>query len=54
MTIQHSITIKARYANRLEHTNFFIVDATSMEAIDALFDPVLEMGQWDITPVIEK
>jgi len=25
-----------------------------MEAIDALFDPVLEMGQWDITPVIEK
>jgi len=50
----HGITIKARYANRLEHTNFFIVEATSMEAIDALFDPVLEMGQWDITPVIEK
>jgi len=50
----HGITIKARYANRLEHTNFFIVNATSMEAIDALFDPVLEMGQWDITPVIEK
>ena len=52
--VDHGITIKARYANRLEHINFFIVEATSMEAIDALFDPVLEMGQWYRTPVIEK
>jgi hypothetical protein len=50
----YGITIKARYANRLEHDNFFIIEATSMEAIDALFDPVLEMGQWAMTPVIEK
>ena len=50
----HDITVKARYVNRLEHTSFFIIEAPSMEAIDDLFDAVLELGQWDITPVIEK
>lgn len=48
------VTIKARYANRLEHTTFFVIQAESMESIDSLFDPVLEMGNWEITPVIEK
>ncbi|MDA8604266.1 DUF3303 domain-containing protein [Alphaproteobacteria bacterium] len=50
----HGITVHGRYGNRLEHTNFYILEASSMEDIDALFDPVLEMGNWDITPVVKK
>jgi hypothetical protein len=30
------------------------MEANSMEDIDALFDPVLELGSWEITPVIKK
>ena len=51
---KHNIVVQGRYSNRLEHTNFYIMEANGMEDIDALFDPVLELGSWEITPVIKK
>ena len=51
---KYNIEVHGRYNNRLEHTNFYIMEANSMEDIDALFDPVLELGSWEITPVIKK
>jgi hypothetical protein len=54
MPQRHNITVHGRYGNRLEHINFYILEAISMEDIDAFFDPVLELGDCDITPVIKK
>ena len=51
---KHNIVVHERYSNRLEHTNFYIMETNSLEDIDALFDPVLELGSWEITPVIKK
>lgn len=48
------IKVHARYANRLEHTNYYVIESDSMEDIDKLFEPLLTMGHWDITPVIKK
>jgi hypothetical protein len=42
------------YGNRLEHTLFVICEADSMEQLDAAFDPILEMGQYTVTPVMER
>jgi hypothetical protein len=30
------------------------VEADSMESIDAMFDPILEFAQFEITPVIKR
>ena len=51
---EFGVTIHARYSNRLEHTNFYVIEAKDMESIDKLFEPVLIMGHWDITPVVKK
>ena len=51
---KHNITIHGHFGNRLEHTNYYIIEAISMEDVDALFEPVLELGDWEITPVIKK
>ncbi len=50
---EHNVQVHARYGNRLEHTNFYVIEADSMEDINALFDPVLELGDWDLTPVMK-
>ena len=51
---EFGVTIHARYSNRLEHTNFYVIESNDMESIDKLFEPVLTLGHWDITPVVKK
>ena len=50
----NKIRIVAAYGNRLEHKLFIIIEADRMEDIDAHFDPVLEIGNYDITPMMER
>ncbi len=50
----HGVKVHKMYGNRLEHTPFIIYEADSMEQLDAAFDPILEMGQYTITPVMER
>jgi len=50
----HGVKVHGQYSNRLEHTNFIVCEADSFEAIDAAFDPILEMGHFKVTPVIKR
>jgi hypothetical protein len=50
----HGVKVHKMYGNRLEHTLFVICEADSMEQLDAAFDPILEMGQYTVTPVMER
>ncbi|MDA0361726.1 MAG: hypothetical protein O3A45_01830 [Proteobacteria bacterium] len=47
-------TIRWRYANRMEHITFFILEVDSFEQIDLAFDAVIWFGHFEITPVIKK
>ena len=38
--------------NRLEHATYLLVEADRFEAIDTVFDPILELGHYDIKPVV--
>ena len=42
------------YSNRLEHTLFIVCEADSFEALDQAFDPILEMGHLEVTPVMKR
>ena len=44
----------SHYANRLEHTNFIVCETDSFESLDAAFDPILEMGHFEATPVMKR
>ena len=46
--------IHANYVNRLEHKGYMVVEADSFEQIDAAFDSVLEMGHFEVTPVMQR
>ena len=48
------IKVHANYVNRLEHKGYMVVEADSFEQIDAAFDPVLEMGHFEVTPVMQR
>ncbi|MDB4203048.1 hypothetical protein N9767_01565 [Planktomarina temperata] len=48
------LKIHANYVNRLEHKGYMVVEADSFEQIDAAFDPVLEMGHFEVTPVMQR
>jgi hypothetical protein len=50
----HGLKIHANYVNRLEHKGYMVVEADSFEQIDAAFDPVLEMGHFEVTPVMQR
>ena len=50
----HGVKVHKMYGNRFEHTLFVICEADSMEQLDAAFDPILEMGQYTVTPVMER
>ena len=50
----HGLKIHANYVNRLEHKGYMVVEADSFEQIDAAFDPVLEMGNFEVTPVMQR
>lgn len=51
---EHGIKVHGHYSNRLEHTNYMILEAKTFEQLDAAFDPILEMGHFEITPVIQR
>ena len=42
------------YSNRLEHTQFVVCEAESMEQLDAGFSPILDYGNFEVTPVMER
>ena len=44
--------VHASYSNRLEHTSFMIREADTFEQLDAAFDPILEMGNFEVGPVV--
>ena len=46
------VTVHSVYSNRPEHTMFMVLEADTFEQIDDFFDPLLEMGHTEITPVI--
>ena len=51
---EHGVKIHFQVVNRLEHNIFLLVEADSMESIDAMFDPILEFGHFEITPAIKR
>ena len=50
----HGIKVHGQYSNRLIHTNFIICETYGFEALDAAFDPILEMGHFEATPVMKR
>ena len=50
----HGIKVHGHYTNRLEHTNFIVCETDSFESLDAAFDPILEMGHFEATPVMKR
>jgi len=51
---KHGVKVHNMYSNRLEHTLFIVCEADSFEQLDASFDPILEMGHLEVTPVMER
>ena len=51
---ENRIQIVSAYGNRLVHKLFMVIEADSMEDIDAHFDPVLEIGNYDIVPIMKR
>ena len=49
---EKGVTVNSIYSNRPEHTMFMILEADTFEQIDAFFDPLLEMGTGEVTPVV--
>ena len=49
-----SVKVHAQYSNRLEHTLFIVCEADTFEALDAAFDPILEMGHREVKPVMKR
>ena len=50
----HGIKVHAMYSNRLQHTAFIVCEADSMEQLDAGFNPILDYGNFEIMPVMER
>ena len=50
----HGVKVHAQYSNRLEHTLFIVCEADTFEALDTAFDPILEMGHLEVTPVMKR
>ena len=49
---EKGVTVHSIYVNRPEHTMFMILEADTFEQIDDFFDPLIEMGTAEVTPVI--
>ena len=49
---EKGVTVHSVYANRPEHTFFMVLEAEKFEQIDDFFDPLLETGTAEVTPVI--
>jgi hypothetical protein len=49
---EKGVTVHSVYSNRPEHTMFMVLEADTFEQIDDFFDPLLEMGHANISPVI--
>ena len=41
---KNGVKIHFNLVNRLSHTTFMLVEAEIFEAVDAMFDPILELG----------
>ena len=49
---EKGVTVHSVYSNRPEHTMFMVLEADTFEQIDDFFDPLLETGTGEVTPVI--
>ena len=49
---EKGVTVHSIYVNRPQHTMFMVLEAKTFEQIDDFFDPLLEMGNGEITPVV--
>ena len=50
----HGVKVHAMYSNRLEHTQFVVCEADTMEQLDAGFSSILDYGNFEVTPVMER
>jgi len=50
----HGVKVHAIYSKRLEHTQFVVCEADNMEQLDAGFNPILDYGNYEVTPVMER
>ena len=52
----HGVKVHAsQYSNRLEHGFIYSLrEAETFEQLDAAFDPILEMGNFEVTPVMKR
>ena len=53
-TLLQDIEVHGLYSNRLEHTNFIVCESDTFEQLDAAFDPILEMGNFEVTPLVKR
>ena len=51
---KHGVIIHYNVVNRLTHTTFLLAEADTYEAIEAVFDPILELGHYEIVPVVKR
>ena len=49
---EKGVTVHSIYGNRPEHTFFMVLEADTFEQIDDFFDPLLETGTGEVTPVV--
>ena len=49
---KHGVKIHYNLVNRLTNTAFLLAEAVTYEAIEAVFDSILELGHYDIVPVV--
>ena len=50
--LEKGVTVHSIYVNRPQHTMFMVLEAKTFEQIDNFFDPLLEMCNGEITPVV--
>ena len=51
---KHGIKFHYNYVNRLTHTTYLLAEADTYEAVEAMFDPILELGHYEIVPVVNR
>ena len=51
---KNGVRIHFNLVNRLEHTSYMLLEADNFESIDKGIDPILELGEYEINPVLRR
>ena len=51
---EFGVTIKFNVGNSMEHTTFMLIEATSVKGLHEWLDPIVDLGHFEATSVIEK